>query len=100
MEIRSPKVLEKTPEVWGFNLGKVAVIVLSGMGLLFIGPYSLKTALVFPLFGGVYFLIDAKFPAKGELLQFISYNTGNKCIHCKKQLKKLTKKQTYVENLE
>ncbi len=93
MEFRAPKVLEKTPEVWGFALSRVAVILASGLGLLFLGFYNLPVALLFPTFGGIFFYIDTKFPAKGELIQYITYNTGNKCIHCDRSIRSLTNKE-------
>lgn len=99
MEFRVPKVLEKRPEVWGFALAKVAIIIFSCIGLLFIGFYNLPLGLVFPSVGGVYFYVDKKYPGKGELVQFIKYTNGNKCIHCNQSLNSLTNKIIEMEEI-
>ncbi len=98
-EIRTPKVLEKSPEVFGMDLGKVGVAAGCFIGLLFVGFYNIKVGLIFPLLAGVYFYIHARFPAKGEMNQFIKFRMGYKCIEGNDLIKNLVDKgHSIVEN--
>jgi hypothetical protein len=80
MEYKCPKVLEKEPEVQGFNMLKVAIIVGSGLGFLFTVFTHTMFSMIFPAFAGIYFTITSRFPGKGELTQFLKYSAGNHCI--------------------
>lgn len=100
MEYKVPKVLEKEPEVQGFSIIKVAVIVGCGLGFLFTVFTHTMQSMVFPAFAGIYFGIDSRFPGKGELGQFIKYNTGHHCINVDMPIKKLIRTNPTTEEIE
>ncbi|WP_340200098.1 hypothetical protein [Ascidiimonas sp. W6] len=94
MEFKSPKVLEKEPEVMGFSMLKVAIIVGCGLGFLFTVFTKFYVSLIFVAFAGIYFGITFRFPGKGELSQFIKYNTSSHCIKHDVPLKQLIRTKT------
>ena len=98
VEIRTPKVLEKTPEVFGYDLGKVLVGFGCTLGLIFVGFYNIKVGLAFPAFAFIYFYIKIKFPEDGELMQWYNYNTGNRVIRCNYKISEMVVKAS--SNLE
>ncbi|MEM9001363.1 MAG: hypothetical protein AAGB24_13955 [Bacteroidota bacterium] len=87
MEYKCPKVLEKSPQVMGFSLAKVGVILVSILGFLFTMMNHFFLSLIFPVSAGAFFYVTNKFPGKGELAQFLKYKAGNQCIKCNQQLK-------------
>jgi hypothetical protein len=91
MKFRCLKVLEKAPEVMGFNLGVVAVIVVCGLGFLFTVFSNFFISLIFPITLAIYFFFDKKFPGKGELNQYIQYIISEHCIKFNQQIKCLIK---------
>ncbi|MEL6918959.1 MAG: hypothetical protein AAFO99_14665 [Bacteroidota bacterium] len=95
MEFRCPKVLEKTPEVMGFNLGKVALIIVCFLGFLFTFLNNFLASLIFPTLGGAYFFVASKFPGKGELTQFLKYKSGYHCIKMNQRLKYIIRTKGY-----
>ncbi|QCX00660.1 hypothetical protein FGM00_11285 [Aggregatimonas sangjinii] len=97
MEYKVPKVLERSPEVMGFDLAKIGVGIGCGMGALFTILNNLWACLCFVAIGCTYFYITKKFPGKGELLQFVNYNLGTKCIRFNTTIASLTNKRTHEE---
>jgi len=92
MKVKTPKVLERSPEVAGFTLDKVVVAVLCFLGVISFGYYNILAALFFVLFGAGYFFFLNKFSAKGEFYQFLRYHTGKRCICGDIKIKSLTNK--------
>jgi len=93
MNIKTPKVLEKTPVVAGFTMDKVGVAVISFLGFFLSLGFSTVVAILFLLIGGAYFYFYKLFPAKGEFYQFIAFLTGKKCIVCNASIENLTRKK-------
>ncbi len=100
MEYKVPKVLEKEPEVQGFNIVKIGIIVMCGLGFLFTAFTKFFVSLIFLAIAGVYFGITSRFPGKGELSQYIKYTTGSHCIKHDIPLKQLIRRVSTPEEIE
>lgn len=89
IEYKCPKVIEKVPEVMGFKVGLIVVLIGCGLGFIVTVFTKFLISLVFLVVGVGYYYIAIKFPKKGELTQYIKYENGNHCIKMDQELKTL-----------
>lgn len=92
IEYKSPKVIEKVPEVMGLDVGLTVTLVGCALGfLLTVTSSKFLLSLAFVVAGGAKYFIAIKFPEKGGLTQFIKYTTGSHCIKMDQEIKTLIK---------
>jgi len=89
MNYKTPKVLEKKPIVMGLDLKMVVVCVLGVMLFIFTVFTHFFVAFIFPILTGVYLMIDKRYPGNKELVNFVKFQSGIKCIHINKSIKHL-----------
>lgn len=94
IEYKCPKVIEKVPEVFGFKVG--LLVILLGCALAFVVTVftNFFISLIFLAIGGGYYYVSIKFPEKGELNQYIAYETGNHCIKMDQELKTIIRMES------
>ena len=91
VEYKSPKVIEKVPEVMGLNVGLIVILAACLIGFIYTAFNNFFHSLIFVIFGGGYYYLSIKFPQKGELMQYIKYETSSHCIKVNQEIRTLIK---------
>ena len=91
IEYKCPKVIEKVPEVFGFKVGLLVILIGCALGFVVHRIYQFFYIFNFFSSGSSYYYVSIKFPEKGELNQYLRYETGNHCIKMNQELKTIIK---------
>ena len=92
MTYRTPKELEKSPVIGGFDLKTVLVIAAALLAFVFTMMTSFIISLIFPLIAYAYFAFVSKFKKEGEFVNFMKYIMEPNCIQANTGIKELLNK--------
>ncbi len=90
MEYKTPKILERTPLVFGYPVVTAIIVAICFMLFLFIVFKKLLLSLVFLVVPILYLYIIRKYPRKGEFKEFfLDFKIGVQCIKFDEKLENL-----------